>query len=137
MNYLPPPWLESARTAADNKKQSIVTVSIPNGTWTKYTVWGKRGADRLLVADSDIEFIYAPPTFSRATVLFQPYDPAVFGTPNFWVNGSRHLRPGTKKKVALNSKGINVLFCDGHASTLSVPEAWNAIMNPGQDNAKP
>jgi len=137
MNYLPPPWLESAKTAADNKKQAIVTASIPNGTWTKYTVWGKKGADRLLVADSDVEFIYATPTFSRASVLFQPYDPANFGAPNFWVDGSRHLKPGAKKKVALSSKGINVLFVDGHAGSLSVPEAWNAIQNPGQDKVQP
>ena len=137
MNYLPPPWLESNKTAADNKKQAIVTASIPDGTWWKYTVWGKKGSDRLLIADSTVEFIYTPPTFSRATVLFQPYDPANFGAPNFWVDGSRHLKPGTKKAVALGSKGINALFVDGHATNVSVPEAWNAIYNPGSDNAKP
>jgi prepilin-type N-terminal cleavage/methylation domain-containing protein/prepilin-type processing-associated H-X9-DG protein len=137
MNYLPPPWLESNKTAADNKKQAIVTISIPDGTWTKYTVWGKRGSDRLLIADSDVEFIYSPPSMSRASVLFQPYDPANFGAPNFWVNGSRHLKPGARKSVALTSKGMNALFVDGHATSVSVPEAWNAIQNPGQDNVKP
>jgi prepilin-type N-terminal cleavage/methylation domain-containing protein/prepilin-type processing-associated H-X9-DG protein len=133
MNYLPPTWFETGQINA----QAIVTISIPKGTWTKYTVWGKRGAERMLVCDSDIEFIYTPPTFSRATVLFQPYDAANFGAPNFWVDGARHLKPGTKKSVAMNAKGINTLFCDGHAASLSVPEAWNAISNPGADNAKP
>ena len=133
MNYLPPPWFETGQL----KTQSIVTINIPNGTWTKYTVWGKKGADRLLVCDSEIEFIYTPPTFQKSTVLFQPYDPANFGTPNFWVDGARHLKPGAKKSVAMNSKGINALFCDGHATAVSVPEAWNAISNPGSDNTKP
>ena len=137
MNYLPPPWLESGKTAADNKKQAIVTASIPNGTWTKYTVWGKQGADRLLVADAEVEFIYTPPTFSMASVLFQPYDAANWGAPNFWVDGSRHLKPGAKKKVALTAKGMNALFVDGHAASISVPEAWNAIQNPGQNRVQP
>jgi prepilin-type N-terminal cleavage/methylation domain-containing protein/prepilin-type processing-associated H-X9-DG protein len=137
MNYLPPPWLESGKTSADLKKQAIVTTNIPNGTWWKYTVWGKQASDRLLVADSSVEFIYTTASFSRAAIKFQPYDPADFLPDNFWVDGARHLKPGSSKKVALSSKGMNALFVDGHAASVSVPEAWNAIYNPGRDNTKP
>jgi hypothetical protein len=28
-----------------------------------------------------------------------------------------------------------MLFCDGHATSVSVKEAWNAIHNPGSDMA--
>ena len=132
MNYYPPTWL---RDTGDLTKQSIVTANV-KGTWTKYTVWNQKGADRLLVADSQIEFIYAPLSFFRSTALFQPYDPANFGAPNFWID-SRHMKPGTAKRAALGIKSVNTLFCDGHASPLSVPEAWNAIVNPGADNVKP
>ena len=133
MNYLPPPWFETGLL----RTQSIVTSSV-SGTWTKYTVWGKRGAERLLDADGDVEFIYTPATFSRSSTGFFPYDSTGnWGDPVLWVNGARHLRPGTKKQVAIKSKGMNALFCDGHAASLSVPEAWNAIANPGQDKVKP
>ena len=133
MNYLTPTYLDTGR-ASD---EAIVTQSIPNGNWCKYTTWCKKGADRMLICDSQIEFIYTPPTFNYSTVLTQPWNAGNWGAPNFWVDAGRHMKPGTKERAALKMKTINTLFCDGHAGSVTAGEAWNAIMNPGQDNTKP
>jgi prepilin-type processing-associated H-X9-DG protein len=42
------------------------------------------------------------------------------------------MKPTATKKDAYNTAGFNMLFCDGHASSVSAKEAWNAIHNPGK-----
>ncbi|HEV2295888.1 MAG TPA: prepilin-type N-terminal cleavage/methylation domain-containing protein [Tepidisphaeraceae bacterium] len=97
--------------------------------------FGKRAADRGLLADSVTHIIGTPATFSRATTTFQPFSLPAAG--HFMVDGTRHLKPGSDRKAALDRKGLNMLFCDGHAAQVSVTEAWNAIHNPGTDMVQP
>ena len=114
------------------------------GAYHKSTQWGKKSADRLLLADSQVYYILAPLTFNRSTTTWQGYSqpsnlryqPAsqinfFANTTNFVIDGGRHLRQGTKRDAHLGNRGLNVLFADFHATTVSIPEAWAAVMNPG------
>jgi len=47
--------------------------------------------------------------------------------PLFYVEGSRHSGPGTRKSRLVSEKGMNMLFVDGHASAVSVSEAFTAV----------
>jgi prepilin-type processing-associated H-X9-DG protein len=75
---------------------------------------------------------------SSGTGTWFPFDPIVPGPAGaFYVDASRHARPGVTKRETYTRPTINMLYCDGHAETVSVREAWNAINNPGQDLAGP
>ena len=140
MSYLPGKYWDTG----DSKYQSIWTDNVPStgtgvaGSWTKYTDWNRVGADRLLVADAVVEFIKTPGTFSRATIEIPPYDAmSPWTAPQFYVDSARHAKPGTAKKNIFKARGVNILYCDGHAGSGSVQDAWNAIHNPGQDRTGP
>jgi len=112
----------------------------------KQTFWGRRGSDRLLVADSVQDIIALPSSvalakmatyttyqgFNTKAVGFMPYIQSATTSDDFVID-SRHMKPGTPKAAAINMKSINALFCDGHAASVSPREAFNAIHNPGQD----
>jgi prepilin-type N-terminal cleavage/methylation domain-containing protein/prepilin-type processing-associated H-X9-DG protein len=104
--------------------------------YIRQSVWGRKGADRLLIADSVWDIIWVSNDPFSSDTKFQPFDPAAFVAPGFTVD-SRHMKPGSSKKVALGTATINALFCDGHAQTVSARTAHNAIRNPGQDASKP
>jgi prepilin-type N-terminal cleavage/methylation domain-containing protein/prepilin-type processing-associated H-X9-DG protein len=144
----------STTAAYDNAIHTApaITRGGPQGTYVKASVWGRRGAERGLIADSDASIIFTLYEFKRSTIKYQPFlQPDPTGTTfdpyvNFTVDGLRHYRPVTVPsnvtlaqracKQYLNVKAMNMLFCDGHATTVSVPEAWNAIHNPGSDRVK-
>lgn len=125
-----------------------ITRGGPNGRYVKASVWGRKGSQRGLIADSDASIIFTLYRFRRITVNFQPFlqagptgipfDPDV----NFTVNALRHhkpppdLRPLTRRRY-IDVAGMNMLFCDGHAETVTVAQAWNAIHNPGQNKVRP
>jgi hypothetical protein len=52
----------------------------------------------------------------------------------FYVD-ARHGRRGLTKRQSYDEPCVNVLFCDAHAQTVSVRDAWNAVHNPGQNKA--
>jgi len=129
------------------------------GTYAKTSTWGKQsggGANHLLVADSMTYFVQAPVGSGAAASSgwkFFGYNDTTPGnnltipTPcaptydltnanNFYIDGTRHLKPGVKRLQAVGLKGINALFCDGHAETISAKDAWNAIVCPGKELAK-
>jgi prepilin-type processing-associated H-X9-DG protein len=115
----------------------------------KQSFWGRRGAERLLVADSIQDIVALPSSvalakvatytsyqgFNTKTVGFAPYIQAQTTVDDFMID-SRHMKPGTPKAAAINMRSINALFCDGHAASVSPREAFNAIRNPGQDTTK-
>jgi prepilin-type N-terminal cleavage/methylation domain-containing protein/prepilin-type processing-associated H-X9-DG protein len=105
--------------------------------YLRQSFWGRRAAERLLVADSVVDYIQLPPGgFNKATVLLQPWNPApAYSNDDFTID-SRHMKAGTSKKAALTQNTINALFVDGHAATVSAKDAYNAIRNPGGDTAK-
>jgi prepilin-type processing-associated H-X9-DG protein len=55
---------------------------------------------------------------------------------HFWVDGARHGKPQVSMQETYNKQLMNALFCDGHAAPVSVKQAWQAICNPGGDNAR-
>lgn len=127
------PGYPDQNTLANNAYRSAPT----RAGYLKAAFWGRKGAERLLIADSALDFIQLPPGgFVATSVKLQPYDPApAYSSDDFTID-SRHMKPGTAKQAALRMKTINALFCDGHAATISPKEAFNAIRNPGTDSAK-
>ena len=107
--------------------------------YIKQSFWGRRGANRLLIADSMLDNIQLPPAGYTQAVEFAPFNPlgvtgSVFTTNTFGID-ARHIKPGSTKQAAKAQKGTNALFADGHAGPLSPKEAYNAIRMPGGDAA--
>ena len=93
------------------------------GTFFKYTQW-TRQSERCLVFEGISH------NWSAGTTW--PYAPktgtAFPDTPNlsFPIDFNRHGRYRTKNKP--NDPSLNVLFCDGHVSTMSCTDAWKSMM---------
>jgi prepilin-type N-terminal cleavage/methylation domain-containing protein/prepilin-type processing-associated H-X9-DG protein len=105
------------------------------GRYVKSNVWQRKGSDRGLVADSISHIIgLSDYPFSMSQTQFQPYNPIAYPTYRIFIDGARHLKPGTSKSQANVKRGINMLFCDGHAAPVTPAEAQNAIRSPGQRN---
>jgi len=116
------------------------------GKYVKTNIWGHKAADHLLVADSQVYYLNIGPgitNFPELTLTFQGYSGAPFApkdivwplpapATDFVIDGSRHLKGGYQRSKIIGLKGINGLFCDGHAETISVHDAWLAIMYPNQ-----
>jgi prepilin-type N-terminal cleavage/methylation domain-containing protein/prepilin-type processing-associated H-X9-DG protein len=107
-----------------------------NGSYVPAAKWRKRGSERGLIADSITHVIVTPDSFSVSKTLWQPFDGSYIAA-GFNVDGSRHARSDIKKSATATGKYMNMLFCDGHAASVSVVEAWNAIHNPGERREQP
>jgi prepilin-type processing-associated H-X9-DG protein len=98
----------------------------------------RQPALRGLIADSITHVLSTPDSINSNTPWF-PYNFSGTGSipsGSFYVDARRHVGPKVTKQQSYSSvKGFNMLFCDGHASPVSVREAWNAIHNPGMDKA--
>jgi prepilin-type N-terminal cleavage/methylation domain-containing protein/prepilin-type processing-associated H-X9-DG protein len=118
-----------------------------NGKTARSEVWGKSGADRLVLADGSQDYINVPKatrpdetpggTFDPAVQNWWPFSTASSAVTDIWVDGARHGKPGVTKDQTYRGKYMNALFADGHADSISVRQAWQAIMAPGRDTAKP
>jgi prepilin-type processing-associated H-X9-DG protein len=118
----------------DLMKLAYITSDVSRGQYIRQSAWTK-AADRGLLIDSITHVVTTPQSFGPNTPLFG-YEYTGTGTipsGSFYVDAKRHLKRGTSKAEAYRSKGMNMLFCDGHAASVSPPEAWNAIHNPGED----
>jgi prepilin-type N-terminal cleavage/methylation domain-containing protein/prepilin-type processing-associated H-X9-DG protein len=117
---------------------TIRTPDTVYGTRWKAATWGKRGAERAVIFDATLHLFSAPNRFSRSLSGFTPFPngPAPYNAA-FSVDGARHLKRGVSRQEAVNAKGANALFCDGHAAAVTPVEAWNSICLPGQDNSSP
>jgi prepilin-type processing-associated H-X9-DG protein len=140
------PWVGTKPTS--NFSTWNINTFIPpgtgiNGKTTRSEVWGKNGADRLLLADGSQDYINVPRTarpdetpngtLDPAVHTWWPFSTASSATTDFWVDGTRHAKPGVSKEQSYRSKYMNALFCDGHAETISVREAYHAIIAPGRE----
>lgn len=132
------PMAPDIRSSSDpNRPGNLAYISVPDnsfGQYLKQTRWTK-SAQRALIADSQTHILQVP-LWSTITD-WQPY--AITGTTVMYVDATRHLKPGTSKRASVDLRGINMLFCDGHVSPVSLREAYNAVRNPGIDstNGKP
>jgi prepilin-type N-terminal cleavage/methylation domain-containing protein/prepilin-type processing-associated H-X9-DG protein len=132
MQYYPSYFYDGNKLA----NLAILTSELPpttptsgvQGKWVKQSVWGIKAAERGLVGCATVEFVRIPITFARLTTPFSPYDNA-FPALNF--DSTRHLKPGTIRATAMKSKGLNLVYCDGHAESVSIIEAWMACRDPG------
>ena len=109
------------------------------GAYLRQTQW-THPADRGLLADSVTHVLDLPAASFDRTNPIMPFNYNMFSTSAapknmFYVDASRHLKPGVTKDQAFVQRGINMLFCDGHAAPVSPPEAWDALHNPGEHRA--
>jgi prepilin-type N-terminal cleavage/methylation domain-containing protein/prepilin-type processing-associated H-X9-DG protein len=125
-----------------------------HGEYFKEVEWKKKhgeannhgGAYRLLIGEGLIHFLElsirtrARPFDPALGDKWYPYDDtglqANWQQAHFKIDGARHGKSGLSKQASYNGKYMNALFCDGHAEPLSVKEAWNAVVVPGEDVAK-
>ena len=138
MQYYPTYWEDGQKALGLAQfDRNAATGQVTKLGYIKQSVWGRKGADRLLVADSVWDIIgMGPDQFTDAHKI-QPYDkPPPPYTNDYFTVEVRHLTPGTSKASAMKSTGLNALFCDGHAASISPRTAWNAIRNPGKDSSK-
>ncbi len=105
----------------------IITTGVA-GTYMKNTDWGRRSSERALVADSMWDVVVAYDNPVTVATRIQPYDSVTFAADNFSIDARRHLKPQTRKRDALNLRGINMLFADLHVSPVSVREAHAAVV---------
>jgi prepilin-type processing-associated H-X9-DG protein len=128
MQYYPEaPSVAGSSNPARPGNLAYIDPTIPSyGQYMKQVKW-TRPAERGLIADSQTHILQAPAWASITN--WQPFQ--LSGGTVFYVDSTRHLRPSTKKEATLGSKGINMLFCDGHAKPVNVKEAWNATRGGG------
>lgn len=131
MNYYPT-YFEDFNLA------NLAYITTGRGQYVRQNRWTK-ASQRALVLDSITHVVGTPLTMDSVSGRWFPYDfnggAGIFGA--FYVDGARHARKGATKKESYTNRGLNALFCDGHAEAVSVREAWNAIHNPGSDLAGP
>ena len=106
--------------------------------YVKQTIWGRKGSDRGLIADSqwDIIYINGVQPMTKQILKFEPFFNHAFATGQLTVD-ARHMKSNVSWQGAMGVKGLNLLFCDGHASSVTPVEAYNAFHNPGQDRVQP
>jgi prepilin-type N-terminal cleavage/methylation domain-containing protein/prepilin-type processing-associated H-X9-DG protein len=126
-----------------------LATSIQTGRYFRVNQWTKQ-SDRLLITEGFAYFIQMSPAVRanptttsgfipsshhwwpfRNTVPVSQWETNTY----FWVDGARHAKPGVTQQATYNNAYMNALFCDGHAAPVSVKQAWQAICNPGGDNA--
>jgi len=112
---------------------------MPNnrGLYVKANRWTRRGSERGILIDSMTHIVNVPgfSAYNYASVLSGGWQPGPLnsietnGGLAFYVEAGRHLGPG--KKINDRVQGMNMLFCDGHVTPVSVREAWTAITLKG------
>ncbi|HYP06574.1 MAG TPA: type II secretion system protein [Bryobacteraceae bacterium] len=156
MNVLPilpdssGPWMATATAPIPPNKDWALLFDGGGrkGRYFKVTEW-RKASDRLLLADSPNYYInipavnLKPQTLTSASVWF-PWTttgkidrsgPEASG--QIWIDSTRHAKPSVTKNETYKGRYVNAVFCDGHAETISLSQAWNAIVNPGEDTAQP
>jgi prepilin-type N-terminal cleavage/methylation domain-containing protein/prepilin-type processing-associated H-X9-DG protein len=111
------------------------------GQFYKMEKWGVRAAERGLIADSNTYDIVAAGNWVKSDPpgpdpgrRCDPFLGAVPAAKNYIsVDGIRHIAPGSPPKKVMSSKGVNMLFVDGHAAGVTPDEAWIAIRGGGTD----
>ena len=98
--------------------------SIFKGNYFKMTGW-KAPAERVLLYDATHPVGYFAAAYLNGFPWTDANIPAVPPVGNFPLDYNRHGKRRTGAKT--REPGTNVLYCDGHASTVSVLEAYRGI----------
>jgi prepilin-type N-terminal cleavage/methylation domain-containing protein/prepilin-type processing-associated H-X9-DG protein len=113
-----------------------------DGQFFKMETWGKRGAERALIADCNTYDLFGGSTWnkidedgSNPAAKCDPFLKVQADLSGSFINvdGLRHMAPTASKKKILTAKGVNMLFCDGHAAPVTPAEAWIAVRGGGMD----
>jgi len=125
-----------------------------SGNFYKLEQWGRHSQDKGILADANGYDIVCSTNWNksseRTTVdkTTPPFvQPEVFGmvypaaaapgSEYISVDASRHIAPTADKKKALNGNGVNMLFVDGHAQSITPRQAWIATFGGGTDSTGP
>ncbi|MDB5297761.1 MAG: N-terminal cleavage protein, partial [Phycisphaerales bacterium] len=103
------------------------------GRYYKQTEWTKP-TERALIADT-LTHVLSNPSTIASTNTWYPVLPGEAATPYFLVDGNRHGPAGNSRRKQYEAPYMNMLFCDLHASVVSVRDTYNAIHSPGQNTA--
>lgn len=114
------------------KNMAYIDTRTTPGKYVHSRDWRVRGAERALLADSITHILEAPDTLDKSS-KWQPYDGA-YVSGMFTFDARRHGKVSIKKEQTWNGRYGNMLFCDGHAATVNVREAYNAVRNPGSNS---
>lgn len=127
MNYYTRAYLEDG-----GKLKDLAYITAGRGRYPVSTTDYSNTAARLLICDSIWHIIGSPTSIdSSAASTWYPSPGIGFnsGTPKFYVDASRHGRANMSHAEEYGSPCLNALFCDGHAATISVKDAWTAVRN--------
>jgi prepilin-type N-terminal cleavage/methylation domain-containing protein/prepilin-type processing-associated H-X9-DG protein len=94
------------------------------------------GGDHGLIADSQVDLLAVPNYPWADTTRFWPYDnftTASAAPPGFIAVEARHAKRGMNRAAAAENPSLNMLFCDGHATPVSVHDAFRAVRSPGRE----
>ncbi len=95
-----------------------------------------KASDRIILVDSVFHVLVSLPPAGLSSKNTWFTGPSAPTTPDFQVD-PRHGSKGISHTEQFNRSCVNALFCDGHAATVSVKQAYNAVRNPGMDSAGP
>ena len=106
--------------------------------YVKQSIWGRKGSDRGLIADSqwDIVYINGVQPMTKQILKFEPFFNHAFATGQLTID-ARHMKANVSWQGSMGVKGVNLLYCDGHAASCTPVEAYNAFHNPGRDLVRP
>jgi prepilin-type N-terminal cleavage/methylation domain-containing protein/prepilin-type processing-associated H-X9-DG protein len=116
------------------------------GSFFKMEKWAVRAAERGLVSDCNNFDIIASTTWSKSApvgpggterrcepFMWNTANNGITGSSYINVDGARHMSAGSNIKKVFGTKGVNMLFVDGHAAGVTPEEAWIAIRGAGMD----
>lgn len=114
------------------KNWAIFTKAV-TGQYVKASKWKIKGAERALLVDAITHVINVPQEFNLSTTKWSPVDPMSGWDGSYYqVDALRHAKRNIGKEPSARTKGMNALFCDGHADTVTVVEAYMAMRDPGR-----
>jgi prepilin-type processing-associated H-X9-DG protein/prepilin-type N-terminal cleavage/methylation domain-containing protein len=114
-----------------NQTKLNYMVSSDGGAYFRLSQW-VRPSEHGIIADSIwhvIEWSGGQKEIDPTAHTWGPFQPSET-LPTLMIDATRHLKPGTTKQQSFNQKGTNMLYCDGHVSSVSVKDAWEAIVVP-------
>jgi len=143
MNYYTQLYLDNPN--APDALQHLAYITAGRGEYPNVAqTFGPNSADRLLICDSVYHIIGSTTAIdSSATYHWWP-DPLLtysgsIPANTFYADATRHGSSNNatydQHKQQYNSACLNALFCDGHAATVSIKQAWIAVRSPGNDTA--
>jgi prepilin-type N-terminal cleavage/methylation domain-containing protein/prepilin-type processing-associated H-X9-DG protein len=123
-----PGYLQNRYPAAPKTTPQLEILDETNPTprgFTRYTQWTRQSERALLFEAVSHAFSPGSTTWpykpENASGQDWPKTPSLY----FPIDFNRHGRYKTGNKY--NDQSLNMLFCDGHATTVSAREAWKAI----------